>query len=164
MEDITPQSSKRLRYHRGVRSLLIAAAVTACIAISFYVWFVHTKVEPYRAADQIYATIKSLASKCPATMRKEQWEVAMFWTANLAGNSLLPSQANLNDLRRFQHELEEKAKGDVDMALIFWIWDKHAELTPAGRSYQRFRKTMLDEMRWDEYPSGRERLKRGEGN
>ena len=87
-------------------------------------------------------------------MRSDQWEIAIWWTYNLVGNSQLPFEADLNDLRRFQLELEEKAKGEVDMTTIFWIWDQHAQLTRAGKEYQQFRQQMLDEMHWRPNPEG----------
>jgi hypothetical protein len=120
------------------------------IVMSCYAWFQHARVEPHRVSRQIEATIWSLASKCPSSVRKDQWEIAVWWTDNLTGNSLLKEEASLDDLRRFQRQLEEKAKGDVDMTTIFWIWDRHAQLTPAGKRYQRFRQQMLDEMHWGE--------------
>jgi hypothetical protein len=125
--------------------------MTVCsIVMSCYAWFQHTQVEPHRVSRQIEATIDSLAPRCPPSVRKDQWEIAIWWTSNLTGNSSLWAEGDLDDLRRFQRELEEKAKGEVDMTTIFWIWDQHARLTPSGRKYQRFRQQMLDQMHWGE--------------
>jgi hypothetical protein len=140
---------KRRWYQYTLRDLLIVMTVFS-IVMSCYAWFQHTQVEPYRVSQQIEARICSLASKCPPSLRKDQWEIAVEWTGLLAGNSLPWGEADLDDLRRFQRELEEKAKGDVDMTTIFWIWDRHAQLTPSGKRYQRFRQQMLDEMHWGE--------------
>ena len=54
--------------------------------------------------------------------------------------------ANSADLRRFQTELREKLDQQVDMDTIIWIWDEYEHLTPGGKSYQRFRQQMLDEI------------------
>ena len=79
-------------------------------------------------------------------MTRGQWSCAVACTINLVGNSLLPFEAKLDDLRRFQRQLEEKTAGDVDMTTILWIWDQHAHLTPAGKNYQEFRAQMLDDI------------------
>jgi adenylosuccinate lyase len=80
-------------------------------------------------------------------MTAKQWEIATWWTLTLTSNAALAEEAKLNELHRFQRELEEKAKGDVDMATILWIWDQHAQLTPTGKEYQNFRQRMLDDMK-----------------
>jgi hypothetical protein len=148
MPPVVRRPPKRRWYQYSLRDLLIAMTVCS-IVMSCYAWFQHTQVEPRLVSDQIEATIDSLAAKCPPSVRKDQWEIAIWWTSNLTGNSLLKPEGDLDDLRRFQRELEEKAKGDVDMTTIFWIWDRHAQLTPSGKKYQRFRQQMLDEMHWD---------------
>lgn len=129
----------------------IAICVATCIVISLWVWIDHTIGKPRRLVSQIHVSIESLASKCPPDMTKEQWEVAVFWTNNLPGNCLLSGRVNLDDLRTFQRELEEKVQGKADMKLISWIWDEHARLTPAGQWYkQNFQRIMLDEMQLSE--------------
>jgi hypothetical protein len=129
------------------------------IVMSCYAWFQRTQVEPHRVFRQIEASIFSLDSKCPPSVRKDQWEIAVEWTGHLTGNSLLPEEGDLGDLRRFQRQLEEKMRGDVDMTTIFWIWDRHAQLTPAGKRYQRFRQQMLDEMHWGKSVEIQDRLR-----
>ncbi len=143
---------KRDWRHYALRSLLIAVVVVLCGVTSFYFWFQHAIVEPHRVARQIQATIESLETKCPPSVRSEQWEIAIWWTCNLTGNSLLNEQGRLADLRRFQRELAAAAEGPVDMTTILWIWDEHARLTPAGKEYQRFRQIMLDAMQWHPGP------------
>lgn len=147
MPPVIRRPPKRHWYQYSLRDLLIVMTVIS-IVMSRYAWFQHTQVEPHRVSRQIEATIDSLTPRCPPSVRKDQWEIAIWWTSNLAGNSLLKEEGDLDDLRRFQRELEEKAKGDVDMTTISWIWDRHAQLTPAGKRYQRFRQQMLDEMHW----------------
>jgi hypothetical protein len=128
----------------------VIAAVVICIVIAFGAWLDHTFGEPRRISDQIGDTIASLAKKCPPDMTQDQWNVAVSWTNNLPGNSLL-LYANLDDLRTFQRELEKKVQGKADMKLISWIWDEHARLTPAGQWYkQNFQRIMLDEMQLSE--------------
>jgi hypothetical protein len=140
-----PNSQSR-RWRQCAITAAIIIGVAICIVISFLAWVDHTIGKPHRVALQIGKTIESLATKCPSGITKEQWDVAVFWTYQLTGNSLL-IEANLNDLRCFQRELEKKVQGKVDMDLIFWIWDEHAKLTHAGLLYkQRFQQMMLDEM------------------
>ena len=141
-------SPRRLWRKYGLR-IFVFVLVIVTFLISFYVWFYYTKVEPMERSHQIWSTINLLEKKCPPTMNEKQWEIAIEWTLNLTGNSLLPFEAKLSDLRRFQHELEERAKGKIDMDIILWIWDQHALLTPTGKRYkQKYQQQMLDEMRF----------------
>lgn len=154
----TPESTsvrpEESRHQFSLRPFLVVVTVL-CVLLSCYVWFRKAVVEPRERAGQIKTIIDSLAAKCPSSITSDQWEIAMWWTHNLTGNSSLKEEAKLDDLRRFQNELEEKSRGDVDMTTIFWIWDQHAKLTPAGERYQRFRQQMLDQMHWRPGPEGR---------
>jgi hypothetical protein len=132
----------------------IVVVILICIMITFYAWLDHTIGKPVRIQRQIGDTIALLAKKCPPDMTQDQWNVAVHWTVTLSGNCSLPGGADLEDMQRFQRELEERAKGKVDMDLISWIWDEHAKLYPGGQQYkEKFQKVMLDEMQ----PSSAER-------
>ena len=110
-------------------------------------WVEHTIGKPRRIRDQMQATIASLEKKCPPDMTQREWNVAVHWTLQLTGNTMLPGWADFDDMRRFQCELEVRAKGKVDMDLVLWIWDEVAKIDPAGLRYkQKFRTIMLDEM------------------
>jgi hypothetical protein len=126
----------------------IIAVVVICIVIAFVAWVDHTIGKPMRIKEQIGDTIASLAKKCPPDMTQREWNVAVSWTNNLAGNCFWPGgPVDLDDMRRFQHELEERAKGKVDMDLIIWIWDQVAKITPHGLQYKRkFQFVMFEDM------------------
>ena len=79
-------------------------------------------------------------------MTRGQWASAVAWTLNLVGNSQLLFESKLDELSRFQEELDRKTQENVDMATIHWIWDQHAQLTRSGKAYQRFRQQMLEEI------------------
>ena len=124
----------------------IATCLVLCIVIVLWVWLDRTIGERRRLNSQIHASIESLATKCPPDLTQNQWNVALYWTLNMSGNTAL-THAKLDELRRFQRELEERAKGKVDMELIFWIWDEVAKISPTGTRYkENFQKHMLDEM------------------
>jgi hypothetical protein len=132
-------------YQFGLRSLLIVVTIVALVLGGWY-WWNRSVAEPRERNDRIRALVDYLALKRPRDMTRSQWGSAVAWTHNLVGNSLLNFEADVDDLRRFQTELERRAGGDVDMATIHWIWDEHARLTPSGARYQRFREVMLDEI------------------
>jgi hypothetical protein len=146
---------KRRWHQYSLRSLLVF--VTLCAAfLSWFGWWYRTRTELDARDRQILAVIGSLKDNRPPTMTKSQWDNTVTWTECLEGNSLLPFEANLDDLRRFHRELKEKTKGEVDMTTILWIWDRVAQLTPSGKRYQRFRQQMLDEIGDNESPNNKE--------
>jgi hypothetical protein len=124
----------------------VAAAVVLGVLLSCFArwyWAATGFIEKER---QIKATVESLAKRRPHAMTRGQWGCAVAWTVNLVGNSGLQNESKLDDLSRFQRELDQRTKGEVDMATILWIWDQHAKLTRAGKEYQRFRRQMLAEI------------------
>jgi hypothetical protein len=134
---------RRRWYQYSLRSMMIAVTLFSAV-MSGFGWFYRFH-ERRRMTYEIEATVRSLAKKRPPTMTRGQWGSAVAWTENLTGNSEL-FDAKSDELLRFQSALEEKAKGNVDMVTILWIWDQQAHLTPAGKEYQTFRKQMLDEI------------------
>ena len=118
VQESTHAPSKLFWYQYSIR--LLTAVTLFSTVLSYYIWF-----RPEVLAREIYyrnfETIASLAKKRPSTLTPEQWEAAMEWTYNLTANSNLESEASLTDLRRFQRDLEEKAKGEVDMATILTL-------------------------------------------
>jgi hypothetical protein len=124
----------------------IMAVVVICIVIAFVAWVEHTIGKPRRIRDQMQATIASLEKKCPPDMTQREWDVAISWTLQLTGNTMLPGWADLDDMRRLDRELEERAKGKVDMDLVLWIWDEVAKIDPTGPRYKRkFQFVMLED-------------------
>ena len=135
---------------RGRRLGIIAAIVVSvaiCVVVSLWVWADRTIGERRRLLSRLHESIESLATKCPPDLTQDQWNVAVNNTHNLPGNCLIFEQVNLDDVRRLQRELEEKAKGKVDMELIFWIWDEVAKMSLPGQRYiEKYQKVMLDKM------------------
>ncbi len=125
----------------------IIAVVVICIVIAFVAWVDHTIGKPRWVRDQMQMTIASLAKKCPPDMTQRGWNVAVDWTLQLTGNTMLPGCADLDDMRGLRRELEERAKGKVDMDLVLWIWDEVAKIDPHGLQYKRkFQQVMLHDM------------------
>ena len=140
-----PVARKRSPCQFSLRSMLIAVAVLS-VLVSCYAWFRRAVVLPREISQQIDATVESLAKKRPPTMTRGQWASAVAWTGNLVCCSALWSEADVDELRRFQRELEARAEGDVDMGTILWIWNEVGSLTRSGKDYQRFRPQMLEEI------------------
>ena len=99
-----------------------------------------------RASEAILSRIDSLVLRSPTDVSRHQWNVPIFWTHNLHSNSLLAFDAPLEDIRRFQRQLESRVQGDVDMSTIDWIWGQYATLTAAGERYQHYRDWMRADM------------------
>ena len=116
------------------------------LLLGAFVWLDRKFGEPSRRSDAILRTIDSLAAKRPQALSKGQWSLAVGSTHNLHCNSLLSQEGELDEIRRFQTELEDRVQGEVSMETINWIWDQYAELTEHGKRYQAYRDFMLEEM------------------
>ncbi|TWT78594.1 hypothetical protein [Neorhodopirellula pilleata] len=137
MDAREPTASRRRRWLRWV---IAVAAITCGI-----VWFRHVQ-EPYRETQKLHNLIQSLASRCPPDMEQTQWKIAVDWTNNLNGNSLVWGFKDGAAIRKHRQEIEARLQREVDMDTINWIWDRYAELCPAGSRYQQWRQVMLDEI------------------
>jgi hypothetical protein len=143
-------SESQIRHRKWYYISTIVSFAIICILIFMWIWYDYKIAKPLRESFQIMYnindTIKSLEYKYPPDITHDQWNVAVMWTYELSGHSLL-FRSKMKDLRRFQNELDERVKGKVDMNLIFWIWDEHAMIAPLGQWYkQKYQKDMLDEM------------------
>ena len=125
---------------RWFRWVIAVAAIACSLA-----WFRHVQ-EPYRETQKLHNLIQSLASRCPPDMDKTQWNVAVDWTNNLNGNTLVWGFNDGSAIRKHRQQIETRLQGEVDMGTIVWIWDRYAELCPAGLKYQEWRQVMLDEI------------------
>ncbi len=147
MKSLRQSEPDALRWYQyRLRTLFIAFVVVA-VPLGLYCGWARRYDETQDLTDQILATVDSLEAKRPGGMTQLQWETAIYWTRNLVCNSLKPVEDDLDELRRFQTELQEKAEGDVDFCTILWIWDQFARLTDAGKKYQYHRQHMLEEIR-----------------
>ncbi len=129
-------------------------AAFVAIACAF-AWFRHIQ-EPYRETQKLHNLIQSLGSRCPPDMKQTQWEVAVDWTNNLNGNSLVWGFKDGAAIKKHRQEIEARLQGHVNMDTIIWIWDRYAVLCPAGSRYQQWRQVMLDKIaKAGSSPSGR---------
>lgn len=145
-ENISIRSAPRrfsIRLPRAVwLVLLMIVAVPAVMGVRSVV-----QINRRRAVSrEIEGTIRSLVSRRPSGVTRGKWGSAVAWTLNLHGNSLIWVETEEATLRRFQGSLHNKIAGIVDMATINWIWDEYTKLTPHGRSYQRFKELMDEEL------------------
>ncbi len=104
--------------------------------------------EPYREDLALHAVIRRLADHRPADMTPKQWESAVGWTNNLHCNSLtfLAPAESIRKLRLYIENKLAENENSIDIETIHLIWDLYANLCPAGKRYQRFRKLMTDEI------------------
>jgi hypothetical protein len=119
-----------------LQTLMVAVAAVA-IVCSYVAWYNNRIVAPRRCCDEIRHIIESLATRRPPNVTVGQWEAALFWTENLHVSSMLSHEARLSELRKLRDDMREKVAGEVDMDTILWIWDRYAQTTPHGKSYNR---------------------------
>ena len=143
-EPPTPAAARPFRF--SLRSALLFVTLVGVLSGGF------VALERYlssrrRHSDQIEAMLDGLVMRRPKNVSRGSWNVAVGWTLNLHGNSLVPFQASDAEIRAFRDALRNRLTADqVNVDTINWIWDEYAELTPAGRHYQRFRDVMKSQM------------------
>ena len=95
--------------------------------------------------DRVVRTIRSFHSKRPADVPEEQWKEAVDWTANVIVQDFFgPNPEEFPGLEKLSQELERKAKGDVDLGTLQWIWDQCEAACGGPDSYAiRFRNVKL---------------------
>lgn len=129
----------------SLRGIFVVLTLLA-IVFAGYGYMERKFYAPRRWSDSVEQRIRSLALRCPRELSPRQWESAVAWTLNLHGNSLLPFQANAEQIRQFDQRLQKKLAGKVDLTTTHWIWDEYAQLCPGGANYQRFRALMEEEI------------------
>jgi len=147
MERLAQREPNQLRWYQfSLREYFILLIVVA-VPLGLYCRWARRNHEICDLEDRILTTLDSLEAKCPASMTERQWESAITWTRTLVCNSIYDEpDVDVRDLRRFQTELQYKAKGSVDLDTIHWTWDQVARLCQAGKEYQHFRPHMLEEI------------------
>jgi len=138
--NVSTSSASALKYKRPITAVAGVLLIT-CAGL----WFRRIQ-EPYRETQKLHELIQSLANRRPDQLTQRQWQTAVDWTNNLNGNSLVWEFKDGPAIRTLRQQLETKLEGEVNMDTIIWIWDRYAELCPAGARYQKWRKVMLDEI------------------
>jgi hypothetical protein len=122
------------------------AVLCVCAAvIGPLVRYIHQSRRFYGHVDRVVATIRSFHSRRPADVSDEQWTEAVEWTANVIYQDFFaPNSEELRGLERLSTELDERAKGEVDLGTLQWIWDECANTCGGPNSYGiRFRNVKL---------------------
>ena len=75
--------------------------------------------------DRVTGTIRSFHSRRPSDVPEEQWQQAVDWTENVIHQDFYaPNSRELPGLVKLSQELEQRAKGEVDLGTLRWIWDQ----------------------------------------
>ena len=98
-----------------------------------------------QSVTHVADTIRSFESRRPADVPEAQWKEAVKWTANVIYQDFFASNSEkLAGLEDLEKELDRKAKGDVDIGTLRWIWDACEKVCGGPDSYGiRFRRVTL---------------------
>ena len=117
---------------------LIAMAVPVAIRINEILRF-------SQSVTHVADTIRSFDSRRPKDVPEAQWKEAVEWTANVIYQDFFASNSEkLAGLEDLEKELDRKARGDVDLGTLRWIWDACENACGGPDSYGiRFRRVTL---------------------
>jgi len=89
--------------------------------------------------------LRSLASKRPPDVPRDQWEFVVGWTVNLHANcGTIPDRVALDKATIFTDQLAARIGSDqITLNTIDWIWDQYEVFTAtAGHYAQLYRPTI----------------------
>lgn len=119
--------------------LLLGLLPQLILIVSFLVWGAPkwVAIKSYNQCSQrIGGKICSLEKRRPATVNPQLWEECVGWASTAQGNICYSEEhASYGAMCRFEQQLDEKLKEDVDLATIMWIGDRLAETGPHGQQY-----------------------------
>ncbi len=123
---------------------LLAVAVFVVVAAPL-VSRIYQALRLYEHVGHVAATIRSFHSRRPLDVPEEQWNKAVDWTANVIYQDFFaPNPEEVSGLERLSRGLDQRAKGDVDLGTLRWIWDECENACGGPDSYGiRFRNVKL---------------------
>jgi hypothetical protein len=90
----------------------------------------------HRYSQRVSQKIEALDDRRPAAVSPELWEECVAWAVTAHCNICFSEEnTSYEDMCRFEEQLDEKLKGDVDLGTIEWIGDRLAETGPHGQRY-----------------------------
>jgi hypothetical protein len=121
--------------------LLFGLLPTLIVVVGLLVWIAPKWVARNKyihCSRRINEKIKSLDERRPATIDPRLWDDCVAW-ASIAHCNICFSEehASYEAMCRFEGQLDQKLKGEVDLATIEWIGDRLAETGPHGQRYMR---------------------------
>lgn len=133
--DSSPGFTEDTRVVRSASLLLAVCAITG--GAVFWVRVVEPARRHSAFCRAVEVELKTLASKRPPGVTRDQWHNIVAWTRNAHGNTLVASpMIPRGEQERFLAELRERLAGPVTLATIDWIWDEFVRLAPGwGPSY-----------------------------
>lgn len=121
------------------RPLLLGCLPILIITAGISAWFVARAIPLIRynhRSQGINEKIKALAGRRPANVSPELWQECVAWASIAEGNICFSEKhASYETMCRFERQLDEKLKNDIDLATIEWIGDRLAETGPHGQQY-----------------------------
>jgi drug/metabolite transporter superfamily protein YnfA len=126
-------------------TILVAVPILTVFAV--FAWRVASQATRAKASESLLHTIDSLVLLTPRDRTADEWNVLVYWTHNLHGNSILQVYAKRADIIRLQQDINDRIQSDADTSTILWIWERYAALTECGERYrQKYQSVMLAEM------------------
>jgi hypothetical protein len=103
-------------------------------------WFLWNAVPMMRYIQRsrriINQKIIALEGRRPANVAPELWSECVAWASIAYCNTCFSEEhASYQAMCRFEQQLDEKLKGDVDLTTFVWIADRLAETGPRGKEY-----------------------------
>jgi hypothetical protein len=128
------------------------------LGIGLLAWFGPKAISMARynhCSLRIRQKIEALDGRRPAAVKPKLWEESVGWLATAHCNICFSEEhASYEAMCRFEKQLDEKLKVDVDLGTIEWIGDRLAETGTHGQRY------MTDwKIQWNALQEGGEREK-----
>ena len=139
--DTNRTPARHLRF--SVRTMLLGltgiAVLTALLvppATHLARWREHNAL-----TQRVVHRITTMKSRKPTGVPGAQWSQAVDWTANLIAQVYFsPIESDPDSLRQLAESLDERARGQVDLSTLQWIWDECEKAPRDGAEYAiRFR-------------------------
>lgn len=117
----------------------IGCLILLVVGIGMFVWIVSNAVPLMKYSQRsrrINDTIRSLEQRRPANVDAELWQECIAWASTAHGNICFSEgHTSYSSMCRFEEQLDEKLKEEVDIDTIEWIGERLAETGPNGQQY-----------------------------
>ena len=110
--------------HR-LRIAVLLAAITLAAALIPVIAEIRDGNRYFGYRRGVLATIDSFHSRRPNDIPDDQWREAVDWTSNVIHQDFFsPNAEELIAIEHLAANLEQIARGDVDLGTLRWIWDE----------------------------------------
>ena len=113
--------------------LVVALPILIVVLTASFIWI---EDRYYRRSRAINMKICSLEKRRPAHVSAEIWSECVAWASIAHGNICFSKEhTDYEAMCRFERQLDDKLKEDVDLTTLEWIGDRLAETGPHGQQY-----------------------------